>query len=86
MKNRRRFSMRTETCEQIVIRSKSRTLNPGAATEDPRTGSKGVGKYRMEIYRIEIDGTEKVFECELTDGIETVEGGFQGPSTDKTNR
>jgi hypothetical protein len=68
--------MRTETCEQIVIRSKSRTLNSGAATEDSITSSKGVGKYRMEIHRIEIDGTEKVFECELTDAIETVEGEF----------
>ena len=76
MKNRRKLSMRTETCEQIVIRSKSRTLNSGATTEDPITGSKGVGKYRMEIYRIEIDGTEKVFECELTDAIETVESDF----------
>lgn len=36
----------------------------------------------MEIYRIEIDGTEKVFECELTGAIETVESDLQG-STDQ---
>jgi hypothetical protein len=80
MKNRRKLSMRTETCEQIVIRSKSRTLRSGAATENP-TGSKGVGKYRMEIYRIGIDSKEKVFECELSDATEPVKNDLPDRST-----
>jgi hypothetical protein len=82
MNNRRKLLMRTDIFEQIVIRSKRRTLNSGAATEDPIPGSEGVGKYRMEIYRIEIGGAEKVFECELTDSIESCRSDRESPSTD----
>ena len=77
MKNKRKLSVRTETFEQIVIRSKKRKFNFGANSDETSDGSHAGGNYRMEIYRIKTDGSEKVFECELSGPIETVEDDFQ---------
>lgn len=65
--------MRTETLEQIVIRSKNPKLRFHGDEGERSNGPNGDETYRMEIYRIEVNGTEKVFECELTDSIATVE-------------
>lgn len=81
MKNRRKLSIRTETFEQIVIRSKSRELNFCANRREPDIGPQAGGNYRMEIYRIETEGKEKVFEGELPGSIENVENDFQDRST-----
>lgn len=76
MKNRRKLSIRTETFEQIVIRSKSKKLNFCANRRETDIGSQAGGNCPMEIYRIETEGEEKVSEVELPGSIETVESDF----------
>ncbi|HEX8737058.1 MAG TPA: hypothetical protein VF721_17130 [Pyrinomonadaceae bacterium] len=73
MKNQRKLFLRTETFERILIRSKdtkSKFREASKETVDPPPKGE---KYRLEIYRIEAGGEQKVFECVLSGSIEIVE-------------
>ncbi|MGC2235066.1 MAG: hypothetical protein WA584_02820 [Pyrinomonadaceae bacterium] len=73
MKTERKLYLRTETFEQILIRSKSLKLNFRADSEDAIDSPQNGEKYRLEVYRIETGGKRKVFECELSGSIEIIE-------------
>lgn len=73
MKNRRRIFLRTETFERILIRSKNTKSNFRKDSEETINAPQKSEKYRVEIYRIEADGEQKVFECEMFGSIEIVE-------------
>lgn len=73
MKNQRRIFLRTETFERILIRSKNTNSNFRADSEETINAPPKGEKYRLEIYRIEAGGEQKVFQCELSGSIEIVE-------------
>lgn len=83
MRNRRKLFLRTETFEQILIRSKNTESISRAGFSGTVTAQNGIEKYRIEIYRIEADSDRKVFQCDLPGFAGIVEDEFQNSSTDQ---
>ena len=82
MKNGRKLYMRTETFEQILIRSKNAKLNFRADSDKTIDAQQTCEKYRIEIYQIEAGVERKVFECEFSGSIETVADKFRNRAAD----
>jgi hypothetical protein len=73
MKNQRRLFLRTETFERILIRTKSTGTSFRQDSKETSVAPQKSEKYRVEIYRIETDGEQRVFQCELFGSIEIIE-------------
>ena len=73
MKNRRKLYSRTETFEQILIRSKTAKSNFRKNSGETIDLPQGNAMYRVEIYQVDSDGKRMIFKCKLSGSIEIVE-------------
>jgi hypothetical protein len=68
MKTERKLFLRTETFEQILI--SSRPARSNFREDTGKAIDLSHGKYRVEIYQIDTNGKQMIFECELFGSIE----------------
>jgi hypothetical protein len=73
MKKRKRTVIRTETCERILIRGRANGSTLRGNSDGSVAKSNPDAKYRLEIYRIEAEEKQSIFECEYTGTIRVAE-------------